>query len=92
MDVKCVPSPLHPLFHHLSCFRAPAPTLEVLRVSDCPPKILLLLHVPPLPPPLCLEQLLSTRLRCSESPPGGFPLPRAGEVARQTQIHCTEAV
>lgn len=36
MDVKCVPAPLHPLFHHLTCARAA--TWEVLRVSDCPPK------------------------------------------------------
>lgn len=49
MDVKCVPSPLPPLFHHLTCVRAPAAALEVLRVSDCPPKILLVLHIPPSP-------------------------------------------
>lgn len=42
-----MPSPLHPLFHHLTCVRAAAATLEMLRVSDCPPKILLVLHVPP---------------------------------------------
>lgn len=54
-----MPSPLHPLFHHLTCIRAAAATLEMLRVSDCPPKISLVLPVPPLPQLLCLEQLLS---------------------------------
>lgn len=44
-----MPSPLHPLFHHLTCIRAAAATLEMLRVSDCPPKISLVLPVPPSP-------------------------------------------
>lgn len=47
--MKCVPSPLHPLFHHLTCVRAAAATLEMLGVSDCPPKISLVLPVPPSP-------------------------------------------